>query len=250
MTLIVGIRCDDGVVIAADSRATLGSLGSKTAGQNVSKLVLPTDQVIVGISGFVGLGQKIHRSLDTDLWNQVKGKNTNHLKARKLIRDKMWTQVEPEFEAAAKSAQLIGPNLAGSSAICNTLIAAPIENTPTLLTYDHQCASEEATNQLPFVSIGSGSTYADPFLAFLRKNLWSNKEPKNVGQAVLAAIWTLDYVIEFDPTGSVGGNVQVATLTKVDDTWKAQMVSENIIPEHRLYYSEGIKEMVNYFNPE
>lgn len=249
MTLIVGIRCKEGVVIAADSRATLGSLGNRTARQNISKLDLPTDQVIVGISGFVGLGQKILRSLDKDLWNQVKGKNTNHLKARKLIRDKMWTQVEPEFEAAAKSAKVIG-HLAHSSAICHTLIATPIENNPILLQYDHQCASEEATNQLPFMSIGSGSIYADPFLAFLRKSLWSNGEPKNVGEAVLVAIWTLDYVIELDPTGSVGGNVEIATLTKVNNEWKAEMVLEHIISEHRQYYSEGIKEMVKYFNPE
>ncbi len=250
MTSIVGIKCEDGIVIAADSRATLGTLGDKTTVQDVSKLEIPAEGVIIGISGFVGLGQKIVRTLDNNIWNKVKGKGTDHLMARKIIRDKMWIQVEPELEAAEKSAKVIGPRLAMASSTCDTLIAAPIENVPVLLQYDHQCASEEVDKQIPFVSIGSGKIYSDPFLAFLKKDIWVDEIPKNIQQATLSAIWTLDYVIGRDPTGGVGGNVQVATLTNDGNKWNAKMMSEHLISEHRQFYTEGVIGLKEYWNPD
>ena len=59
MTLIVGILCSDGVVVAADGAATLGSLGNSTVRQEVKKLDVISGKIIVGVSGPVGLGQKL-----------------------------------------------------------------------------------------------------------------------------------------------------------------------------------------------
>ena len=58
MTLILGIRCTDGIVLGADGSATLGALGTYTARQqSVKKLRIVRDKIVFGLSGPVGLGQ-------------------------------------------------------------------------------------------------------------------------------------------------------------------------------------------------
>ena len=58
MTLIIGILCDQGVVMAADSAATLVSVdGTSTIQQPVHKLRVFDNRVILGVSGPIGLGQ-------------------------------------------------------------------------------------------------------------------------------------------------------------------------------------------------
>jgi 20S proteasome alpha/beta subunit len=59
MTLIVGILCKEGVVVGADGAASLGVLGQMTAMQPVKKLSLLHNCMIVGVSGSVGLSQRI-----------------------------------------------------------------------------------------------------------------------------------------------------------------------------------------------
>ena len=54
MTLVVGVRCADGVVMGADSAATFGGAGTPTVTQPVRKLDVIDEEVIVvlGVSGF------------------------------------------------------------------------------------------------------------------------------------------------------------------------------------------------------
>ena len=55
MTLIIGVRCSDGVVIGADGAATLGStLGGPTVMQPVTKLQILEGTIVMGVSGQVG----------------------------------------------------------------------------------------------------------------------------------------------------------------------------------------------------
>ena len=58
MTLIVGIKCTEGIVVGADGAATLGNAtGTRTVIQPVNKLHILQDRIIMGVSGQVGLGQ-------------------------------------------------------------------------------------------------------------------------------------------------------------------------------------------------
>jgi 20S proteasome alpha/beta subunit len=73
VTIIVGIRCEEGIVIAADSRATMGVLGQETTRQDVqTKIEIPQNHpVILGFSGNVGLSQKILLALSSE-WGELK----------------------------------------------------------------------------------------------------------------------------------------------------------------------------------
>lgn len=69
MTLIVGIRCDDGVVIGADSAATDLQIGIK---QPVQKIKQCKDcSILYACSGDVGLMQKINELLEANCIHKV-----------------------------------------------------------------------------------------------------------------------------------------------------------------------------------
>jgi proteasome beta subunit len=63
-TTTVGIVCRDGVVIAADKRATMGYL---IANKNVTKLIKITDRIALTIAGGVGDAQMITKYLKAQM---------------------------------------------------------------------------------------------------------------------------------------------------------------------------------------
>ena len=59
MTLLVAVQCADGIVLAADSAATLGALGQQTVRQATVKVDIVKNNTLIAVSGHVGLGQRI-----------------------------------------------------------------------------------------------------------------------------------------------------------------------------------------------
>ncbi len=236
MTLILGVLSENGVAIGSDRIAMLGALGEHTVQQETQKIEIIKDRMIVGVSGFIGLGQRIIGGLG-EAWEADLSKKSVH-DARAQIRDAMWKEVQPELDAAALASRLVGNQIAAASAVCQTLVAAPIRKQPALLQYDHQCASEAATLELPFVSIGSGRKIADPFLAFIKRVLWSDKNPHSVGEAVFATLWTLRHVIKTHAGGGIGGEPQIAVLVPEGQGFNARFLSEDELEEHKQHIQE------------
>lgn len=139
-------------------------------------------------------------------------------------------EVVPGIEHAKKVAPLIGQQGAASSALCWTLVALPVRGKPCLIQLDQQCAPELATEDLPFVALGSGQGIADPFLAFLRRVFWQDRIP-SLADGVFAVAWTLHQAIATTP-GFVADPRQVAVLQKEGQDWKAKILSEEELEEH------------------
>lgn len=91
MTLIIGIVCTDGVVLAADSATTDPDAGTKHATEKIRRI--DTTPVLYGGSGDVGLCQKIAYALE----GFVPGA------AVKNIRKELRKRVLPELEDAVKN---------------------------------------------------------------------------------------------------------------------------------------------------
>ncbi|GEM_PF-6024646 len=64
MTLIVAWKSSDGVVVGADSAATLGTSASQTVKETVTKLYIVKDKLILGVSGPIGLAQRYYEELN------------------------------------------------------------------------------------------------------------------------------------------------------------------------------------------
>jgi len=238
MTLIVAIKCRDGVILGADGAATLGTLGQQSVKQPVKKLTIIDGCVVVGVSGPVGLWQRITGAIE-DLWKakqlSPKGQQVSAHHAIPVLSAAIRKHIVPEIQMAQVSRNLVG-DLAFNSVNSSTIVAVPVSQRICLFEFDFQGSGEEKTDDLPFVSIGSGQKSADPFLAFLRRTLWKDALP-SVADGIFAAYWTLHYAIKGDP-GGVADPKQVVVIEN-DKSWKARELEESELKDH----SENVDAM-------
>lgn len=246
MTLIVGVKCKDGIVIGADGAATYGTLGQKTILQPTKKLTLIGNRIIVGVSGAVGLAQRICGVIE-ELADDQTFSSQNSSSPRKpyvamtTVREKLHPHLIQELQISAQAAPAVGQQIAFSSAIALTLLAVPVQGVPCLFQFDQQGAPEAASDDLPFMSIGSGQAIADPFLAFLRRIFWPPGIVPNLGDGIFATLWTLQHAIETNP-GGVAKPIQIAVLKNN----KAKFLEETEYAEHYQNIEAAEGALKNY----
>jgi hypothetical protein len=232
MTIIVGIRSKDSVVVAADSAATYGALGQQTVAQRTDrKIEIIDNRAILAVSGPIGLGQRFRGVLESLVRDNKRLKGVPW-QVMTEIRKEFWPHIETELRAAAVSVPLIGPQAASSSALSSSLVGLATANGPTLIQFDSNGAPEEATEQLPFVCIGSGHILGDPFLAFIKDVFWTPGSLPELQDAIFAALWTIDQSISIAP-GGIGGTAHVATLTGNGQKYVARELEPSELDEHR-----------------
>ena len=96
MTLIVGIKCSDGIVVGADGAATFGAMGQQTIRQSARKLNILSHRIIVGVSGPIGLGQRINGRISA-LYSDGKLAGKNPVEAMTIIRAAIWPDISGEL---------------------------------------------------------------------------------------------------------------------------------------------------------
>jgi 20S proteasome alpha/beta subunit len=234
MTVIVGIRCQDAVVLGADSQVSYQTrLLQPTIKQHDEKLYVIGENAVLGVSGSVSLGQRYN----SELTGRVKGSG-NRMKYKDVptaMRDlakALWKHAGDSWERAGVTAKTIGEARAHLEVAHDTLIALPVQDEPCLLGFSQQCEGTEYSTNMPIVSIGSGQPVADPFLAFIRRIFWPHTPP-TLSEGILAVVWALRHTIESQP-GGVGDPIQVATLSKDRrGQWKAQELADADMGEPR-----------------
>jgi ATP-dependent protease HslVU (ClpYQ) peptidase subunit len=244
MTVIVGIRCEGGVVLGADSMVSYGAaLGQQqTIKQQAEKLYVIGQDVVLGTSGPVGLGQSYNSEVVSKVkntGNRAKWKSVPL--ARKDLTKAMWDHAGKVWDRASVVAKTVGMNIALQEANHETLIALPVKDEPCLLGFSHQYESVEYDQQMPIVSIGSGQLVADPFLAFIRRIFWPNSLPA-INDGVFAAVWALTHTITSQP-GGVGEPIQVVTLANDKGNWRVEAVPSRDLDEHRIMIQDMQEEM-------
>jgi len=239
MTLIVGIKCQDGVVMAADSAATFTTPpGEPTVCQPCKKLSAPGEDLIIGTSGPVGLAQSFCQEIGVLLGrNQSRCYWKTPLDARNDLRSAMWKHAQKELEGGALVWRATGQPAPPFSA----LIALRTKDVPSLIEFDEKCSPEEATDDLPCKCIGVGQRLADTFLAFTRRVLWPPGLPK-LEHAVFYAYWAVWEAIRVSP-GGLAGPVQIMTLAKSGESWIACELDESQLGEHPQFMEEAERAM-------
>jgi 20S proteasome alpha/beta subunit len=228
LTVIVAWKCTDGVVVGADSAATLGSFGITTVKESTdSKLAIIRETLILGVSGPVALSQKYEEALKAisfgefnDMCNKPGAEVASYLSA------KFWEHAQPAYQRAAVVVQATQNRAALNDAIHSSVVAVHTKGRDRLFQFTDTCSGEEATEQLPYLSIGSGQQNADPFLAFLRRTFWPNSMP-NLSDGIFACLWTLTETINSAPSG-IDGPITLAVL----ESGKARMLDKDELKEH------------------
>ena len=106
-----------------------------------------------------------------------------------------------------------------------------------LIQFDIQGAAEVASEDLPFVSMGSGQMTADPFLAFQRRVFWLDAAP-SIERGCLTAIWTIQHAIQVSP-GGVGEHIDVAVLTEDNGVPTARQLEAEQLLELRQHIADA-----------
>jgi len=229
MTLIVAVKCVDGVVMGADSAATYGALGTPTVRQPTErKIEIIDERVLIGCAGPIGLAQRLRGELEIFL--KDKKSRGKPYQVMTDMRRAFASHINDELDAAGRAQRVIG-SAAQSSALGFSLVAMVPDGTPTLFTFDQQGAPEEASDQLPFVTIGSGQASADPFIAFLRGIFWEPGKLPTRAEGQFAVVWTLRQCIETTP-GGIAEPIHLFELAGDGQKFVARHVEDAELQEH------------------
>lgn len=230
MTLILGIHCQDGIVMAADGAATLGSLSEVTAQQRtIKKLTIHHNtDVVIGTAGPVGLGQGVRAVLEDGFAN---GNYTGRIETvARQMRGLMIRIVQPEMQSVRELRGAV-PEVAGRADAClHTLIAFPYNSRAELIQFDPACSPTIANDELPFVCLGIGQAIADHFLAFIRRVLWKDSVP-TLALGVFSALWTLRHVILTNAFG-IQDPIQIVTLSAENGKFEARELTKEQLTDH------------------
>jgi 20S proteasome alpha/beta subunit len=195
--------------MASDSAATYVDDSAPTIGQQqVTKVHDIGGKILFSSSGSIGIAQLMAGALRQKFLDYLVGNKTVEDVMQGMSRLHHDT-VQHLFHSAAMQGQA-GNRTAAMNVTCMCLIAMPVLGKPCLIQLDETGVPYQVNDDLPFVALGSGQRIADPFLAFMKRILWTDSPP-TLAEARLVAAWTISHVVQTNP-GGVGGRLQLATL--------------------------------------
>ena len=253
MTLVIAILCRDAVVMGSDGAATfVVPVGTPTIRQPTHKLDILQNKIVCGTSGPVGLGQLVEDRIEKE-WQKQGRESLRRCvdlpAAMRLLSKVAAADIGPALERAQQAVQLVGVQRAGVGALMSSLVALPVAGVPQLVHLDQQANPEAATEDLPFVAIGSAQTTADPFLAFLRGLFWPDAENRPaLADGILAVTWTLLHAIDTTP-GGIAEPIEVVVLEANDGDPRARRLEEDELQEARESVAEA-RQRLRVFREE
>ncbi len=221
----MGVRCSDGVVIGADTAISYGPVpGQMTLELHQGfKLSILSKQIIVASTGEVGLAQRFCRVVENRFGDVRSAQKVDAIAAATEVAHLARNEFDRTRAPWERQWGL------------GALLAMPLQNQPRLVTFDGVNFRPELVGErdgerfktLPIVTMGSGQSQADPFLAHAHRVLFGENHFPTVAEASLLVAWTIDHVIRHSP-GGVGGKLDIATLRKGSDgQWAASMWAED-----------------------
>ena len=229
MTVVVGIRCTDGVVIGTDSAITFGPSAQQLTIEQpyYSKIDILDNHIIVAGTGEIGLGQRFAYEVDK-LWRgkSFSGKSVveiGALIAQNTLNNFISTHVQPgQYGALAavpcgKSAELIEFGVATFQ--------------PEFKTVDNW-----------YASMGSGQMVADPLRGFVRKVFWGDSPPKRQ-DGIFAATMVLKMACDMAPSG-VAPPIKMAVLAP---NGKGQLAASRLSEDELQEHAGSVENALEYF---
>lgn len=231
MTVLVGILCQDGVVLGSDSSATFGPHPMlKTIEQTVKKTAVVGKVFLHAGTGQVGLGQRFHAVLEKFL----AGNDITKIDIPQVELGKALCRMACEdFGSTGAEKGQFGALVAhvGFQKKFGLIEFSATDFQPELKTKD-----------MWFASMGSGQAIVDPFFGLLKGALFKSGQPK-LNEGIFAAVWALRHVIELN-TGGINGPMQLGTIAKdkTDKFLEARLLSEEELAEH----VQNVEAMTEY----
>jgi 20S proteasome alpha/beta subunit len=216
MTLILGARCIDGVILVADRKITKINEIDSICFEYKRKLHGELSHIIFGISG----------STDTfeffidEIKERVNQGDVKLENVTNVISDKV-LEINKKRDFIKKL-------------FFNLLVAVQYPNKKTILTYIDGYGGKSLIDK--YHSIGIGSIFAEPFL----KNIWNS----NLKMSSFAALgwFIIQYIEEYQLHSSVGVDKEYPQIWFIPDN---ENIDYEINPETRPKEFKEIKNNVN-----
>lgn len=103
MTLIIGVKCQDGIVTGSDSLETFPTEIEQEVSNKIENLA---DDALIASAGAVGLSQLLKERL-RESWHDV-CEQDNIANARWEIQNIIWSEVRPALLHAADAGEILG----------------------------------------------------------------------------------------------------------------------------------------------
>lgn len=214
MTVLVGVRCRDGVVIGADSAGTFAAGATRTIEQPVKKVEVIDDHIIVASAGEGGLGQRFCHTVRQAWESKV------FMKHPIDVGRHLCTEAVKDFAQTQATRSSYG-----------ALVAFPVKGELHLCEFaESNFQPELKTENLWYVSMGSGQTIADPCLGFIRQVFWNDGMP-SCRDGLFAVVWTLQQAIKLNP-GGINEPMQIAILAPEGGKPRARLIDADEVREH------------------
>lgn len=232
MTILVGVKCSDGVVLGSDSAVTSAPM----LGMNVmtetgaSKIERPfgDEPLIAATTGSVGMSMRFFQELRdhyTDNQNIKRWLRHSAVKFATALAGIVTKNFMSTFSPVMQNPQ-IGFGL-------GALVGFVAEDKPQLVEFDSvqfqpdfkgvQDAASGRWRTRPYATMGSGQTMGDPFLAEANSLLFGADAVPSLKQGKILATWALKHVIKYN-AGMIGGPIQLAVIEKHEQKWRAQLI--------------------------
>lgn len=223
MTLVVGVRCTNGIVLAADGAAHHGVV-RPTVRSAFKKIRIVGGVAAVAVAGTTSILQQYEDVLDT-LVRENAFVELRPVSAMNVLRNRLMEQMQAQFNVSHIAAAIDKEALASCTA--DLLAVLFVDGKARLFHFDKYLAPEEIRDEIPFIAIGTGHVTADPFLAYLRRIYCDGKCP-SLPLGTMTATYTLKHAIE---TGAhdVAGKPQIVTF---DETGVVVELTEDQINTH------------------
>lgn len=217
MSLMAGIRCNEGVVLAACKTATSPFDRNVTDPQREgSGLQVIAGKVLLGVAGHAGLAEEMatalrHSLSGYDLRTTGGDQAMTHVRGALAGPVGLTTAMVQALKNIPGSG--IGPE---AQPLDRALVAFAASGVPYLYILDRECLLSEVTWTASCAAVGTASDLAESFLAFQRRVLWRDAQP-TLAQARLAAYWTVRNAIDTRPT-MLANPVEMGLLLRRDES--------------------------------
>ena len=211
MSLLVGILCNDGVVIASDSSRASGVGGPAAVEQPLEKTRVVARDLIFAATGQVGLGQRLEATLG-ELREDSRFPQWQHMAiARRISAEAMRDFASTRSDLTGFGA-LVAFRCATGFHLCELTVGG----------LQPEFKGPESWS----AAMGPARATAESLLGLVRRTLFAD-HPPSLEEGIFAAAWALEHAIRLRP-GCVHGPPQIAVLADdpADPLQPARLLSE------------------------